>query len=759
MAEGAVRYGPSETWNVKQFVYRYLRYWYLFAISLALAFGLATLYLRLAPREYLVSASLLIRDIDKGPDFQAGNPAFRELDIFNAATSIENEVEALRSVSLMQRVLAALSLETSYYAEGFPWKKELYGSTLPVRVRVLRLTEDAPRHEVTLRIRNNRQFDWESKGEITSTYAFGETVRTSYGTFQVLRSGTRPQVVHLRFHNLRDLAMDYNEELTVAQINKKANVLTVSLRHQVPDKARAILNKLIEVYNQDAREDRNLLASNTVRFIDDRLRDLSGELSAIERSVERFKRENQVTDVRSEAAAYLEESRNYDNQLSALNIQLDVVETLQRYLTRQKSQLELVPSNLRIDDPTLLDLIERYNELQLQRERILRTAEPTNPLVVNLEEQLANLRLNLQESLRTIRNGLQVTRNNLASRASSFQARIRRIPNIERELNAINRQEGVKRDLYVYLLQKREESALSLAATETNTRIIDPAMASKRPVSPKKPVVYGLALLLGLLAPLAFILSRELIGDQVRRKADVTRALPAPVLGEIGHFRGKGYLAIADQVRTPVLEHFRLLRANLDFAGRGQPSQVILVTSGHSGEGKTFVSLNLAVSLSLTGRSVVLVDFDLRRPRVLAALGLRDTAGVTDYLQAEGSGGEIDSLLESTAAAPDLLVMGVGALPANPTETLLTPRVGMLLRALRQRFDHVILDTTAVGEVADGYALMPLVDMTLLVVRYNDTPRVQLEALRELVTSDKLKRPYLVLNDGRKENSFALKRS
>jgi capsular exopolysaccharide synthesis family protein len=479
-------------------------------------------------------------------------------------------------------------------------------------------------------------------------------------------------------------------------------------------------------------------------------------LSDIEKSVELFKRRNQVTDVRSEASAYLEESRNYTNQLSDLNIQLDIVQSLERYLSQQKDQFELVPSNLRIDDPTLLEFIVKFNDLQLQRERLLRTAEPTNPLILNINAQLTSLRANILENLRTIRRGLLVTRGNLSTKANSFQSRIRQVPNIERELNAINRQEGVKRDLYVYLLQKREESSLSLASAVSNTRIIDPALATKKPVTPKKPVVFGIAFVLGLLLPFGFIFLPSFLSDTIHKKKDVTKASFVPILGEIGHYSKKGYLAISYRKKTPIIEQFRLIRGNLYHATKGKENQVILITSSIENEGRTFFSINLAASLSSAGKKVVLLDFNLRKPGVLSGLNLQEAAGVSDFL--DNTSLPVDELIYTTVEAPDLSIIGAGPIPPNPTEFMMNPRVGQLLADLKARFDHIVIDSSPIGQVADTFSLAPYIDLTIFMVRYNYTPKAQVDTINDVFTNDKLKNPFIVLNDARKFNNVVTKK-
>ena len=761
MAEGEVNYSQSEKSDFKRYFYKYLRYWYLFLISAILCVGLAILYLRFATPKYLTSSALLIRDIDKGPDFQSGNPVFKELDIFNSATSIENEIEELKSDALIERVLTELSLQTSYYVGGTLKKKEIYGNNLPISIQIDSLTEDAYKKKLTIIIKNSNIFQLEDGDSIT--YRFGEPIKKPYGSFTVSITSPglvkQPREIYIEFQNIRDQISTYSKALTVAQVNKKANVLTVDLVNAIPQKGVAILNKLIDVYNKENQEDQNRLAINTINFIDDRLKNLTADLSNTEKSIEQFKRQNQVTDVRSEASVYQEESRSYNKQFSDLNIQLDVVESLEKYLSRQKDQYELVPGTLRIDEPTLIELVGKFNDLQLQRERVLRTAEPANPLVLSINEQLANLRLNILENLRTIKRGLVVTRNTIAGRASNFQSRINQIPTIERGLNTISRQEGVKRDLYVFLLQKREESAMSLAATVSNTRVINPPRASKLPVEPKKPVIFGIAIVLSLLFPFGFIFIRDFLADKVQRKKDVTKVTQIPILGEIIHYksRKKGLVSISHSSRAPVAEQFRLIRSNLNFATTGKENKVILITSSIPGEGKTFVSINLSISLSLTGKKVVLLDCDLRRPGVLTGLGLQNKKGISTYLDNDGVW--VDALLESPPTAPHLSVINAGQVPLNPAEFIMNPKMGQLIAKLKDRFDYIIIDSAPIGQVADTFSLAPYIDVTIFIVRYDYTPKAQLDTITDIATNEKLKHPLIVLNDARKENSSALEHS
>ncbi|MDX5438048.1 MAG: capsular biosynthesis protein, partial [Pontibacter sp.] len=578
-----------------------------------------------------MNSTLLIKDDKKGPDL-SGNAVFSDLEIFQSTKSIDNQIQILKSKSLMQRVLTELSLYTSYFVEGRVKTTEAYGRSLPVRLIVSDLDSAAFNKSIVLHLKGDNAFDIED-GETITSHKLGQEIKTAYATFTVV-AGMSPvsesrDKITVKFHDIRKLANHYNQKLTVAPVNKEASVLTIGLTDAVPEKAKDIIDKLIEVYNKEAVEDKNQIAANTIDFIDERLKFLTNELSEVEKDVESYKKQNELTDVSSEARLYLERASEYNKQLAELEIQIDVLSSIETYLKKQENQFELVPSTLTLQDPTLVGLIGKFNELQLERQRLLRTVKPGNPLVQNLDEQLGNLRVNILENLQNIKSGLTITRNNLRANSSQFASRIQQVPSIERELLEINRQQGIKEGLYLYLLQKREESALSLAATVSNSRVIDAAMAGDLPVKPKKQLIYLLAFLVGLGLPFAGIYLKDLLNDKVQEARDVEKATATPVLGEIAHNSSGETLVVTEDSRGPVSELFRLIRANLQFATVGKENRVILITSSMSGEGKTFFSINLAASLVLTGKKVVVIGFDLRRPRLSQSLGLSNSVGVS----------------------------------------------------------------------------------------------------------------------------------
>ncbi|MHA6249625.1 GumC family protein [Pontibacter sp. CAU 1760] len=750
----------SEQIDLKAELYKYLRYWYLFVIGAVLAVGVAFIYLRYATRQYTVTSKVLIRDDAKGADFLSGS-ALSDLDMFKSSKNVDNEIEVLNAVSLMQRVLAELSLETSYYKQGRVNDVEIYGEDVPVKVIVSKLDSTAFEKSFVLHIKDNNAYELEEENEngetVTSIHQFGQQLKRDYGVFTVVAAAQgltpdMPRDIIVNFHSIRKLANYYKEQLTIEPVNKNASVLVLSLTVPVREKGQDIINKLIEVYNQEAVEDKNLMASNTIQFIDERLKFLTAELSDVEKDVEQYKRKNALTDVSSEAKLYVEQASVYNQQLAEFEIQLDVLNSIEKYLKGKGEQYQLVPSSLSIQDPTLLGLISKFNELQLERERMLRTTQANNLLVQNINDQLGNLRINILENIQNIKRGLSITKDNLNAKMASFETKIQKVPAIERELLEIQRQQGIKQGLYLYLLQKREESAVSLAAAISNSRILDPAMAGDEPVKPKKMLVYLLALVAGMGVPFAYIFIKNMLNDKVQDRKDVEQATATPVLGELAHNKSDQALVVTEGNRSPVVEMFRLVRTNLQYATIGKENKVILVTSSMSGEGKTFFSINLGASLVLTGKKVVVLGFDLRKPRLIQELGLTEGAGITNYLISNTT--SVDDIVQPVAALNGLFAIGSGPIPPNPAELMLSPKVAQLINVLKENFDHIIIDTAPIGQVADAFTLSSFIDSSVYVVRYNYTYKSQLQIVEDVYKQKKLHHPMIVLNDAQKENSY-----
>ncbi len=750
----------SEEVNVVKLLVSYLRYWHIFAVSFVVAIVLATLYINYATPEYLITSTLLLKDDDKGADFSR-NAVYSDLENYKFSNNLDNEIEVIKSKSLMMSVLTDLSLFTSCYeSDGLFRNKELYGYNLPVDIKIIEVKSDDfyKLKDVFVYLKDSSAFDLEMNGSRYS-FDFGKPISAAGGVFSIhkndewtsMESIVSPRKLMISFHNPEVLVDQYAQKLMVEAVNIKASTININFKSNVPDKGKDVVNELISQYRQEAIEDKNAIAANTIQFIDERLEYLTAELSQVEKGVEDYKRRYDITDMSSESSQYLKNTSAYREQLRELATQIDVLESIENYLLKKPDEFEMVPSSLNIEDATLLSLITKYNDLQIERSRLLRTAQPSNPLIKNINEQSENLRANIIENLRNIKNSILISQRNLQASSNQNQSKVHQVPLIERELLEINRQQSIKQEHYLYLLKKREESALSLAATTfSNSRIIDGARASQKPVSPRKMVIFLAAAILGIGFPFVFVFGTIALNDKIGSKEDIASATDVAVLGEITHASKDEMKSILHKSRAPITEQFRLVRSNLFYA-IGAQKKVLLITSSINAEGKTFFSLNLAASMCMAGKKVVVLEFDLRKPALLNSIGLTQTSGIADYLLDANL--PLDSIIRDSELSPSLKVIGCGKTPENPAELMMSDKVAGLITELKTRFDYVIIDSAPVGLVADSYAFTGVVDAAIYLIKYNYTKKRYFETINEIQHHNKFGHLMLAVNNVAKTTS------
>jgi tyrosine-protein kinase Etk/Wzc len=744
----------SDGADIKGVLLKYLRYWYIIVLSIIIALTAAFIYLRYSTALYQIKSTLLIKD-DKNVNLSS-SAVFDDLGIFKSNKLLGNEMEILKSRGLMHRVFKELSLYTSYFVEGKIKVTEVYGERMPFKLLVSQLDSSAFGKSVIFQIKDDNTFVINDELGLLTNHEFGKEVRKPYAVFTVVASSDldskKVKEVIVVFNDIRQQADSYNARLNVESVNKNSSVLSVSLIDTTPQKGEDILNKLIDVYNKEAVEDKNLMASNTIDFIDERLQFLTIELTDVEKDVERYKKDHNLTTVSADAEISLQGVSEYRKQLAEYEIQIEILNSIENYISKQGDQYELVPSTLILQDPTLMGLISNFNKLQLERQRMLRETKSSNPLVQNINDQLSNLKANILENLQNIKNSLVITRNNLLASSAQFESRIQKVPSIERELLEISRQQGIKEGLYLYLLQKREEAALSLAATVSNTRVLDPAMAGGSPVMPNRNMLYLLALSIGLGLPIAGIYIKDVLNDKVQELKDLTKVTNTPVLGEVSWANTNETIVVTHGSRSSVAEMFRLIRTNLQFATAGKANQVILVTSSMSGEGKTFFSINFAASLILTGKKAVVLGFDLRKPKLTQGLNMSNDIGISNFLISERM--DLNNIIQAVPGIPNLSIIGSGPTPPNPSELMALPRVETLINELKARFDYIIIDTAPLGQVADAFTLEKYIDSTIYLVRYKYTYKEQLKIIDDIYKNRKLKYPMVVFNNASRHNGY-----
>lgn len=745
----------KEQKDIRGIVKKYLRYWYLFVIGAAIALAAAFVYLRYATPLYVANTTLMFKDQNKGGGLSE-TAAFSDIELLNTSKSIDNEMLVLKSRSLMKRVVTALKIDRTFIIEGQIRDVEIYGKEVPIDIIVEEGADAMEGKSFRIHFKDDNSFILE-EGTQRTPHQFGKAIKKEYGQFTIVSIqgfsfSETDQPILVKFHDKSGVAKSYSNRLGVKPVNSQASVLNISIKDPVPSKAQDVLEKLIEIYEQEAVEDKNQIAARTVEFIDDRLDYLTQELSRVEQNVEKYKQEMELTDVNTQAEQYITAANENRKEVEEIDIQLDVLRSIENYLENQETnEYNLVPTTLSIQDITLNELITRFNQLQQERERSLGSGtRPTNPYILNINEQLRNLKQNILENLRNIKRGLQITRRNLMAKSGLVDDQINKVPMIERQMIEITRQQEIKQAIYLYLLQKKEESALSLAAAVSNTRIIDPPVA-KGPVSPVKTNILAYSLILGLFIPFLGIYLKNLLTNKVERKHDVTNLTNTPVLGEICHSKEKEFVVAKPHIKTPISEMFRLIRTNLHYTGIGSDNKCILVTSSMSGEGKSFFCVNIGASFAGTGKNVLIIEFDLRRPKLLKNLGMEVEKGLTDYIV--GDIDQLENVVVPSGVEDNLDILPAGTLPPNPAELMLNEKVSEMITELKKVYDYIILDTAPVGKVADAYALKAYAELTVYIVRYNYTDKDQLGLIDEIFENKKLNNPMIVLNDSKKSNN------
>lgn len=739
--------------DLRKIVSKHFAKWYLYLISFIICSAIGVFFTRyyIVP-EYEASTMVLIKGEEEKNLILSGLQ--KEFQQMGSQRKIEDEIIQLRSKSLMARVLKELSINSNYYLEGRIKRLEINPDYLPISIITKKIDSLGFNKIIKIKLLTNNKFILteynEDLTESEITYRFGEEIVRPYGIFTVISSSekTLDNEIIIQFKDLNELSKYYSKKLNIVREEKNSNIINIQLSDPIPEKAEKILNKLIGVYNQEAINDKRSVDLNTIQFLDDRIAYLSTELTEVEKNVEEYKEDRSLTDIGTNAEQFIQSAREYTKQIENLEVEVNIINSLEIYI--QRDDLKLVPSSLNIKDPTLNGLIAKFNELQLEKQRMLRTMQPESSLIVNLEDQLNNLKTNIIENLRNIRNSLELTLTNLRQTATQYRSRIKQVPKIERELQEINRQQNIKQAIYLFLLQKREEVGISLASTANDYKIIDPAEASTEPNNSSKTSIYFASVLLAFLLPFGLIYIKELFNNKIESKTDVEKYTTIPILGEIANSGNKNTVQIASGSKTPVSETFRLIRANLKFLQTTDKNKVILVTSNSGGEGKTFFTINLGASLALTGKKVIVLGFDLRKPKLTKSLNLNNKKGITDYIIEDEI--SIKDIIQQVDEIPDLFIIGAGTIPPNPTELIMNIKVEELIQILKMEFDYIILDTAPIGQVADAYNLIEHSDITLFLVRYNYTLKVVIPEIERLHQENKLKKPMLVLNDSKSKN-------
>jgi len=750
--------------NLREQLDKYLIHWKWFVLSAVVCLVLAFLYLRYTTPNYEASISILVKDEKKG-GMLSELSAFSDLGLGGGSVNnVDNEIEILKSRTLIESTVKQLNLNISLMVEGNVVDRDIYGEA-PVNVYFLNKTELFDEASVILKLdlSDDDKFSISSaiidEGDVEKVilsskklFKFGEKIPTNLGllvigktAFYKKNSFGKNKPIQIIINPLESVTANFKSRVNVEAISKTSSVVNVSIIDAVPVKAEDFLDKMIQIYNEDAAEDKNFISENTSEFIAERLALITQELDGVEQDVESFKKSNQLTDIESEAKLFIEGSNEYDKKGVQTEIQLNVVSSLLDFI-KKSTNADLLPTNIIAEAGDAGGLITTYNQLVLDRNRILKSATTENPSVIKLDQQISSLKANVAASLKRMQSNLQIQNRDLKSQESMLNSKIGKIPVQERQFRVIARQQKVKEELYLYLLQKREETAISLAATEPNARVIDAAMANKIPVSPKKKIIYLAGLLIGLLIPFGIIYGYDLLDTKIKSRLDLEGKTQIPFIGDIPTSEDANELIKTDS-RTSSAEAVRIVRTNLEFMLTNVPegqAKTIFVTSTFPAEGKTLVSVNLAATFALSGRRVLLIGMDIRNPKFMDYFAMPNF-GLTNYLSSNDT--DLNKYIIKHNDYENFYILPSGIIPPNPAELLMGKNVDTLFETLKKEYDYIIVDTAPVSLVADTLLVAKNADTFVYVIRANVLEKRMLSIANTFYREKKLPNMCLVLND------------
>ncbi|THH39288.1 GumC family protein [Neolewinella litorea] len=751
---GQQDFAPAVQLDYASLLNRMKRNWYWFVLAIAACVGAAWLHLRYTTPVYLAQTSMLIQEQSGGQAGLSKEVISQQLGFENTYV-IDNEIYMLRSKYLMERVVNLLGLDISYIHQGAVRNTEIYQPENfgLVLLDTTKATPDTPVEygSVMVRFDNPSTFSLIRYGGDTTSVSYGEPFEIGNRQFAMTISSDDPpedntSIYQVNVMNPTRVALQYNNSLSVQQV-ERSGVVTLYLSDPIPDKARDILDALVTVYEQQIVEQQSQTGGQTLSFLEERLDYVTDELYEVESNVASFKRSaNLSVDIQTQGANYLAQMNEADAQLAELQVRRDLIIDIRNTLTEGDENFEMLPVSSEIISGVLAQLITEYNDQIFRRDQRLETVTPDHPMVATFDEKLGDLKRSILRSVNSLLRETNERVSKIEERIRPLQAQMTRIPGNEQRLLQIMRQQEIKQNLFMFLLEKREEAALSIAAQVPNTRIIDRASSTSAPISPNEPAFYLLAIGMGLFIPGSLIFLRELLGTTIGTEREIMKYMPYPVVGRIIKSPDHGTVIVTKTNRNGAAEAFRLLRTNLGFLLPSEQSSVILVTSSVSGEGKSFIATNLSAALALSKKRVVVVGLDMRKPRL--AEMVTDEAvdhkavGLSNYLIGKSS---YEDIIRPTSQE-GLHLITSGPLPPNPAELLMEGRMTNLVHRLRQEFDVVILDAPPVGIVTDGLLMKDLVNLTLFVARINVTPKKSAGYINEMVEAGKLPRVNLVIN-------------
>ncbi len=743
--------------NLRDQIVKYLKKWYWFVLSVVIFIAGAYTKIRYTIPQYNVSSSIMISQEESIGESELA--VFKDLGLAdNAQNSIQNEIQIIRSRTLITNVVNNLELNVKYFSEGRILEIENYPKSL---IEINFLADDSIVHTKSkifhVKINSGTSFSFlDEKGKKLSDHSFGNTVGSTVGDIVITPSVDNIEdnigkIIKIQITPVRLVTESYRNRIAINSV-KNSSIVRLALNDPVKEKAKDIINNLVEEYNKATVENKKQISARTADFINERLDLISGDLSEVDDEAAGYKSKFGLTnDVEAQTQRVADiDSRNVQ-EIAQLNTQLSLIESMRRFVLSQEGRYDLIPANLGFSDGTITTTVSRYNALILQRKRLLKTSSAQNPVVVNIDQQIDGLRQVLIGSLNSLRSSINIRLKSLRTQDQYFSGKLYNAPIRQKDLRVIEREQTIKEQLYLYLLQKREEAEITSHITLSNARVIDKATTlNSFPVSPNKKMIYAGALFMGLLIPFMIIYLSDLLNVRINSREDLEKALSMPIIGSIPKVKGKNKIVISQNDRSGIAEAFRILRTNLDFLLAGihkSTGKVIFVTSTISGEGKTMISSNLAKALAISGKKVVYLGTDLRDPKFHKILELpqgKDTKGLTNYIMNK----ELNpaDVVYTQNGKDSFDYIPSGAIPPNPAELLMQDRVKTMFDYLENTYDYVIVDTAPVSLVADTLLIGQFSDLSIYIVRENYSDKRILQVPENFYKEKRLPNIAVLLN-------------
>lgn len=750
-------FSEKNQFNFKQLLAKVAVKWHYFLISLLSCALLSFIYVRYTSPLYKTSSKVFITE-DKAP-----NPADDALSqAFGGQFGIGNngqaEAEIFRTRGLMEKVVRELKTYITYYHDGNVRKVELYQAA-PFKLTLLSSPDSIAEQDIRIVFTGNKinltgELDFTGEKYSRTVNLYQQATLPGLGKVLIERGVGMPeedQQYSIKVETINNAVKFLMKKLSVDLPIPMVKIIDLDIVGEVPQKSQDILNKLTDAYVKSTISDKNRIADSTITFIENRLIYVGQELANVEGNVQSFKQQNRITDLSAQATQLITSTKESVEDLGEIETKLNVLNSIEQYLTGSDDSERIVPSGALLEDPSFGALIERYNTIVMEKERSSLSQTDANPYIQNLNVQIASARKDMLSSLRSMKRALEISRQRIESRSNTIAGQVRKVPAVERTYLDLSRQQQIKQDLYVFLLKKREETAISKTSNISNCRIIDVPF-SFGPVSPIETNVYGFGLILGIMAPLGLLILKDKMNTTIVSKSQITNYTEVPIIGEIGNCpESKDHVVVSGEARTHIAEQFRALRTNLSFFLKSD-EKTVLLTSSMSGEGKSFISLNLATVLAISGKRVVVMEMDLRRPNLSNKLNIKNDNGFTNFIVDRDMAPE--KIIKESGIHHDLFVISSGNMPPNPAEIIMSNRTDVLMKYLTEHFDYVIMDAPPVGMVTDAQLLSKFADLTLYVIRQGHTHKEQLFIPQDIYSNKKMKNIALLVNDVKSTGSY-----